>query len=60
METSCIINCGNVASLLKFVSRLGFEPRTNSLKGYCSTVELQARISHDIKFGVWPQQYCVN
>ena len=24
------------------VSPLGFEPRTNSLKGYCSTVELQA------------------
>ncbi len=23
-----------------FVIRLGFEPRTNSLKGYCSTVEL--------------------
>ena len=26
-----------------FVSALGFEPRTNGLKGHCSTIELRAR-----------------
>jgi hypothetical protein len=25
-----------------FVSALGFEPRTNGLKGHCSTIELRA------------------
>lgn len=34
------------------VSPLGFEPRTNSLKGYCSTVELQARRTNYIKLVV--------
>lgn len=36
------LNEAYAVSKEQFVSPLGFEPRTNSLKGYCSTVELQA------------------
>lgn len=36
------------ASEEQFVSRTGFEPVTNSLKGYCSTIELTALISYNL------------
>ncbi len=44
------------ASMSLLVSRLGFEPRTNSLKGYCSTVELPTRNKSSI-FPGKPRKY---
>lgn len=35
------------------VGRVGFEPTTNSLKGYCSTVELPPRYSFNLPEICW-------
>ena len=31
----------------RLVGRLGFEPRTNGLKGHCSTIELSTRLQQN-------------
>ncbi len=39
---------GAAATVRNFVSRLGFEPRTNCLRGNCSTIELPAHLKGDL------------
>ena len=45
----CVSQLNLLFTELSLVSRLGFEPRTKSLKGSCSTTELPTLGNHYIK-----------
>ncbi len=43
----------------KLVGALGLEPRTNGLKGRCSTIELRTRTQHEVVYQT-SQKYIAN